>query len=605
MRSARRLLAGASSALALAALFGATAVVAQEAPVSVTYGPLASTAEGDPDYREIIFLSVPESVRDRLFLRVFDPDSSGDHDQLYGAGEETTTQFQLYGGDGAFTGAAVAAPDEAQLAAGSEIAVRSFGADPGQDGRWQTLMSFAPERGEAVGGRRIFRLQVTGTAGDDANLYEVTLSLREHRNLPPDGLEIFSFAPSLRVPDEDLITEVRFLVPEDAERLTIRNFDAANAEIALTTAFRSAPLAASGQNEWREAEVALEDEERGRLAALTFGGGAEMPNDVTFEIRDQDGRELPIQLAARAWRPNARPLPEADVGLLANCFSVAFDASRSTDPDGEPLSYLWEFGDGKSASGRAVVHTYDGPGSYRTTLRVSDASGQVGAGARRDFEVFVKRPPTAVTGDDLVVAPGELVAFDGGRSLDGERPIARYLWEFGDGELGEGQNASHAFATPGRYIAISARRGRHGATMQFFDRSADRAGQRRPGRGRGRRPAGVGRRGDRAGRRPQLRRRWRGGRVFLGPRRRRHDRRPERPPCLRRARHLPCGSDRARQFRRRQRRRRGRFRGRGERSADRRGGLGPPGRDRRGDQLRCRCLDRSGRRSGAVSVGLW
>ena len=109
MRSARRLLAGASSALALAALFGATAVVAQEAPLSVTYGPQASTAEGDPDYREIIFLSVPEGVQDRLFLRVFDPDSGGDHDQLYGAGEDSETQFTLFGGDGAFTGAAVAA----------------------------------------------------------------------------------------------------------------------------------------------------------------------------------------------------------------------------------------------------------------------------------------------------------------------------------------------------------------------------------------------------------------------------------------------------------------------------------------------------------------
>ena len=112
---------------------------------------------------------------------------------------------------------------------------------------------FAPDAGEVVGGRRFFRLQVDGTAGDDANLYEVTLSLREHRNLPPEGLEIFSFAPTLRVPDEDLITELRFVVPEDAERLTIRNFDAADAEIALSTAFRSAPLAASGQNEWQDA----------------------------------------------------------------------------------------------------------------------------------------------------------------------------------------------------------------------------------------------------------------------------------------------------------------------------------------------------------------
>ncbi len=452
MRSARRLLAGGSLALVLAASFGAADGAAQEVPLSVTYGPRASTAEGDPDHREVIFLSVPEDVEEELFLRVFDPDSGGEHDHLYGASADSETEFTLYGGDGAYTEAAVAAPDAEQLATGGEIAARRLGADPAQDGRWQTLMSFTPEQGEAVDGRRIFRLQVDGTEGDDANLYEVTLSLREHRNLSPDGLEIFSFAPSLRVPDEDRITELRFLVPADADRLTIRNFDAANADIFLTTAFRSVPLAASGQNEWQDAEVALEEEERGAPAAVVCGGGTEMPNDVTFEIRDQAGRALPIQLPAKAWRPNARPLPEADIELLANCFSVAFDASRSTDPDGERLSYLWEFGDGESAAGRAVVHGYDGPGTYRATLRVSDDSGQVGAGAKRDFEVFVKRPPTAVAGEDLVVAPGQTVAFDGARSLGGERPIARYLWNFYDGGLGEGPNASHAFAQPGRYI---------------------------------------------------------------------------------------------------------------------------------------------------------
>jgi large repetitive protein len=244
MRRARRLPARASWALCVAALIGATSAVAQEAPLSVTYGPRASTAEGDPDYRETIFVSVPESVQDELFLRVFDPDGGGDHDHLYGTGPDIETRFRLYGGDGAYTGAAVAAPDEEQLAAGREIAARTLGADPAQDGRWQTLARFAPDAGEMVGDRRFFRLQVEGTAGDDANLYEVTLSLREHRNLPPDGLEIFSFAPTLRVPDEDLVTELRFVVPEEAEQLTIRNFDAADAEITLNTAFRSAPLTA-------------------------------------------------------------------------------------------------------------------------------------------------------------------------------------------------------------------------------------------------------------------------------------------------------------------------------------------------------------------------
>ena len=289
-------------------------------------------------------------------------------------------------------------------------------------------------------------------AGDDANLYGVTLSLRDRRNLAPQDLEIVDFAPTARVPDKTRITELRFRVPADAERLTVRNFDAANGSLAFVSAFRSAPLAASGQDEWRESEIVLQPDERGQVAAITVAGGDEIPNDVTVEIRDQAGQLLPIELPARLWRPNQRPSPEADVELLANCVSVAFDASRSTDPDGDQLSYEWQFGDGATGSGRALVHQYPGPGTYDAALRVLDSSGQVGAGAVPPLQVFVKRPPVAVAGDDLVVAPGETVNFDGSGSLAGERPIARYFWDFYDGGRAEGQSASHAFAAPGRYI---------------------------------------------------------------------------------------------------------------------------------------------------------
>ncbi len=115
---------------------------------------------------------------------------------------------------------------------------------------------------------------------------------------------------------------------------------------------------------------------------------------------DQAGRALPLELPARLWLPNQRPLPAADVELLASCVAVAFDASRSSDPDGDPLSYAWSFGDGTTGSGRALVHDYPGPGSYQAALRVLDASGQVGAGAVLPLEVFVKRPPAAVLGED-------------------------------------------------------------------------------------------------------------------------------------------------------------------------------------------------------------
>ncbi len=440
--------------IALAVLGWSGPAVAQEVPLSVTYGPKASSAEGDPDYREVIFLSVPDGGQERLYVRVYDPDTGGDHDLVYGVADDTEVRFRLFGGEGAYTDAISAGgePGAEQLTAGTVLGERAIGPSAALDDRWQTLFAALPEQGEAVGGRRIFRLQVEGTAGDDANLYALTLSLRDRRNLAPDGLEIVELAPTVRVPDDQHVTELRFEVPEHAERLTVRNFDAANGQVAFVTAFRSVPVAASGQDEWRESEIAVAPEERGQEAALVFGGGEELPNDITFQVLDQAGQAVPFGLSPKLWRPNQRPLPEADVELLANCVSVAFDGSRSSDPEGGRLSYEWRFGDGAVGTGRALVHQYPGPGTYDAELRVVDELGQVGAGSARPLQVFVKRPPTAVTGPDLVVAPGEPVAFDGTRSQAGERPVARWLWDFYDGSGGEGQSTSHSFADPGRYV---------------------------------------------------------------------------------------------------------------------------------------------------------
>ncbi len=54
---------------------------------------------------------------------------------------------------------------------------------------------------------------------------------------------------------------------------------------------------------------------------------------------------------------------------------MRFEAQASSDPDGQLVSYQWEFGDGSSASGEQVTHTYNAPGEYIVTLKVEDNAG--------------------------------------------------------------------------------------------------------------------------------------------------------------------------------------------------------------------------------------
>jgi PKD repeat protein len=54
-----------------------------------------------------------------------------------------------------------------------------------------------------------------------------------------------------------------------------------------------------------------------------------------------------------------------------------FDATGTSDIDDpmENITFRWEFGDGSSAGGMNVSHSYKAPGSYVATLTVEDGSG--------------------------------------------------------------------------------------------------------------------------------------------------------------------------------------------------------------------------------------
>lgn len=73
--------------------------------------------------------------------------------------------------------------------------------------------------------------------------------------------------------------------------------------------------------------------------------------------------------------------------------NVAFNASASSDRDGQIVSYQWTFGDGSTASGMSVSHIYTLAGNYTATLTVTD---DFGATSSTSVPIIVNRDPNAV-----------------------------------------------------------------------------------------------------------------------------------------------------------------------------------------------------------------
>src|SRR5207245_3220204 len=89
--------------------------------------------------------------------------------------------------------------------------------------------------------------------------------------------------------------------------------------------------------------------------------------------------------------------------------------------------------------------------TYTVTLVVWDDHNAT-ASFERTISVLPAMPPFAVlsfTASRPFV--GDNVSFNGSLSADPDGTIVRYVWQFGDGAVGEGAALSHRYTYPGRY----------------------------------------------------------------------------------------------------------------------------------------------------------
>ena len=98
-----------------------------------------------------------------------------------------------------------------------------------------------------------------------------------------------------------------------------------------------------------------------------------------------------VSVMAQNFSPIARATPLSEEVFLGQ--PTVFSSAESLDPDEgpQPLSFVWDFGDGAASTNANPLHAYTNAGAYRVSLTVSD-----GADAAIDtVVVHVLAPPTA------------------------------------------------------------------------------------------------------------------------------------------------------------------------------------------------------------------
>lgn len=126
-----------------------------------------------------------------------------------------------------------------------------------------------------------------------------------------------------------------------------------------------------------------------------------------------------------------------------------FSGDPSSDSDGRIVSWHWTFGDGESAAGRQVNHTYRISGVFNVTLAVTDDGGATNATSvpvEIAYQPFFDWSPES----QYVQKPVLFTAHTAGQDVN----VSKVEWDFGDSTKGEGNVVSHVFQRGGNHSVL-------------------------------------------------------------------------------------------------------------------------------------------------------
>ena len=266
----------------------------------VTFGKEADHNWGDDDFCQIFFFVVPESQHDPIYIRIFDPDISGDYDEVK-LGFNTQTRFRVFGGEGIYSKDDIENKDPVgDYASGTLLADEIFGNDIEYDKSWYTFGPFNPAEGELIPdlGGYIFKVIAEGYSGDDGNLYKYYLSTQADRNYPVEGGNAFTYEYCFRITETPRwISHIYPYVDENVVAIKLHNFDLDDdCFIKIVSVAKKGVMAkGSGDGNWVFTDQKIVEQEKNTsldIQIITMGQARN--NNIVFYVTNQYDQFLPF-----------------------------------------------------------------------------------------------------------------------------------------------------------------------------------------------------------------------------------------------------------------------------------------------------------------------
>ena len=271
-------------------------------PYLMTFGGDASTSWGDDDFIQIFFCVIPPSQTDPVYIRVYDPDTGGELDEVKGD-FNTVVNFSVYAGPGCWSDTATQSiHPRGNFKSGYLLSSKSFGVDAKYDKKWYTFGPFNPAEGEFAEklGGCIIKIIAQGVSGDDGNLYRYFLSTNPNENVPVEGGNFFTYKYHFRQSDDQTqICQIYPFVDDKTISIEVSNFDWDNDGIIriFSIAKNGILCEVSGEDNWIVRKFPIVEEEKNSTIEIQFIKNQTVlvkNNNMVVAVRNQYGLSLPF-----------------------------------------------------------------------------------------------------------------------------------------------------------------------------------------------------------------------------------------------------------------------------------------------------------------------